>query len=202
MSSDREPLPHYPNREGRRVTLTASPASSPIHTPVWIISVANTKENLLSNRVIQINISVKLFPNRVLHFDVMSRPNEYVISDDTELEFTDGSLTAQEKQWLESTGILRVSSYSSNSGNVNEAEIDFEVLARMAFEYDLLRSVASRVEIDILEVFRRSSENTLTTSEIAEETERPKSSISRALSQLVEKNKLTKVQAGVYRYPT
>jgi response regulator of citrate/malate metabolism len=132
----------------------------------------------------------------------MSRPNEYVISDDTELEFTDGSLTAQEKQWLESTGILRVSSYSSNSGNVNEAEIDFEVLARMAFEYDLLRSVASRVEIDILEVFRRSSENTLTTSEIAEETERPKSSISRALSQLVEKNKLTKVQAGVYRYPT
>lgn len=131
----------------------------------------------------------------------MSHPKEYLISDNTKLEFSTESFTAQEKQWLESVGILSVRSYSS-SGNVNDAQIDLEVLARMAFEYDLLRSVASRVEIDILEVFRRSSENTLTTSEIAEETERPKSSISRALSQLVEKNKLTKVQAGVYRYPS
>lgn len=129
----------------------------------------------------------------------MSRPKEYVISDNTKLDFSNGSFTAQEKQWLESVGILSIQSYTS-SGNVNKAHIDFEVLAKMAFEYDLLRRVASRVEIDILEAFRRSSENTLTTSEIAEETGRPTSSISRALSQLVEKNKLTKVQAGVYRY--
>ena len=131
----------------------------------------------------------------------MSQPEEYVISENTELKFSSGSFTAQEKQWLESVGILSVRSFSS-SGSVNELHIDFEVLARIAFEYNLLQSVASRVEIDILEVFRRSSENTLTTSEIAEETERPKSSISRALSQLVEKGKLTKVQAGVYRYPS
>ena len=98
-------------------------------------------------------------------------------------------------------GILRVRSFNTKSGEVSDALLDLSALARIAFEYDLLRSVASRVEIDILEVFRSSSENTLTTSEIAEETGRPKSSISRALSQLVEKNKLTKVQAGVYRYP-
>jgi len=164
-----------------------------------VISVANTSEKSLPNRVIQINIGVKLFANTVSHFDVMSRPKEYIISDNTELKFGSESLTAQEKQWLESAGILRVRSYSS-SGDVNEVHIDFGLLARMAFEYDLLQSVASRVEIDILEVFRGSNENTLTTSEIAEETGRPKSSISRALSRLVEKNKLIKVQAGVYRY--
>lgn len=129
----------------------------------------------------------------------MDRPKEYFISDHTKLDFVSGSFTDQEKQWLESAGILSVRSYNS-SGKINEVEINFEVLAKIAFEYDLLRSVASRVEIDILEVFRRSDENTLTTSEIAEETGRPKSSISRALSQLVEKDKLTKVQAGVYRY--
>ncbi|WP_080510582.1 helix-turn-helix domain-containing protein [Halorubrum kocurii] len=130
----------------------------------------------------------------------MSQPKEYTISDKTELEIGEGSFTAQEKNALQSVGVLSVKSYSS-SGGVNKAYIDIEALARMAFEHDLLRSVASRVEIDILEAFRRSDENTLTTSEIANMTERPKSSISRALSQLVEKNKLTKVQAGVYRHP-
>lgn len=131
----------------------------------------------------------------------MSDPQQHNISDNTKVEFSNASFTDQEKQSLESTGILRIDRRSS-SGDINEAYIDFEALARMAFEYDLLRSVASRVEIEILEVFRLSDENTLTTSEIAEKTERPKSSISRALSQLVEKNKLTKVQAGVYRYPS
>ena len=199
MSSDCEPLPHNPDRKRRRVTLTASPASSSVHTPDQVISVANTYGNILLNRLIQININVNFFPIRALYFDLMSDIQEYNISDNTKVEFSNASLTDQEKRSLESTGILSVQRRNS-SGDIHEAYIDFEALARMAFEYDLLRSVASRVEIEILEVFRLSDENTLTTSEIAEKTERPKSSISRALSQLVEKDKLTKVQAGVYRY--
>jgi uncharacterized membrane protein len=200
MSSDREPLPHYPNRERRRVTLTASPASSRVHNSVQIKSVANINGNYSYKTGKKINILVNLFSEQVLRFDTMSQPKEYTISDTTELEIGEGAFTAQEKEALQSVGLLSVKSHSSN-GDVNRAYIDIEALARMAFEYDLLRNVASRVEIDILETFRRSDENTLTTSEIAKITERPKSSVSRALSQLVEKNKLTKVQAGVYRHP-
>ena len=166
-----------------------------------MISVANTAGNILSKKDIQINIGVNLFSKRVLCFDVMSRPEQFVLSEETDVTINDGTLTKQEGEWLESVGILRVRSFNTESGEVSDALLDLSALARIAFEYDLLRSVASRVEIDILEAFRSSSENTLTTSEIAEETGRPKSSISRALSQLVEKNKLTKVQAGVYRYP-
>jgi Fic family protein len=130
----------------------------------------------------------------------MSGPEEYTIADDTEVNAVKASLTPQEVQWLESADILKITSYQHNTGEITAARIDLEPLARIAFEYDLLQSVASRVEIDILKYFRQSSESTHTTSEIAEATGRPKSSISRALSNLVEKNKLTKVQAGVYRH--
>lgn len=129
----------------------------------------------------------------------MSSQQQYTVSADTEVELSEGSVTDQEMRWLRSAGILGNTTYDKD-GHVNKAQIDFESLAKLAFEYDLLQSVASRVEIDILEYFRRSSENTHTTSEIAEATGRPKSSISRALSNLVEKDKLTKVQSGVYRH--
>jgi predicted transcriptional regulator of viral defense system len=82
---------------------------------------------------------------------------------------------------------------------VTRIKLDVEEIARIAFEFDLLKQVASTVEIEILETFRNSEDSTLTTSEIAQATGRPKSSVSRALSRLVEKTKLDKVQAGVYR---
>ncbi|WP_442903409.1 hypothetical protein [Halobacterium sp. KA-4] len=50
-----------------------------------------------------------------------------------------------------------------------------------------------------MEVFRRTSDDVLTTVQLADATDRPKSSISRALLRLVEKNKLHRVQAGVYQ---
>lgn len=130
----------------------------------------------------------------------MSDPKQYNITDETDLKIKNGSFTEEERDWLESVGVFTIRSHHTTRGEIGEAYIDFDVLAKIAFEYDLLRNVASRVEIDILEVFRLSKENTLTTSELAAQTDRPKSSVSRALSQLVEKNKLTKVQAGVYRY--
>lgn len=130
----------------------------------------------------------------------MSSPDEYHTSDETEITISTGSFTEEERNWLESVGVFRINTVSTSSGEINEAHIDLNALAKIAFEYDLLQSVASRVEIDILEFFRRSEESTHTTSEIATETDRPKSSVSRALSQLVDKEKLTKVQAGVYRY--
>ncbi|WP_115864760.1 helix-turn-helix domain-containing protein [Halorussus litoreus] len=82
---------------------------------------------------------------------------------------------------------------------VERVEFDLQAVRELAYEYQLLSQVASRVETQILECFRSSTETTLTTSEIAEQIERPKTSVSRSLGRLVEKEQLSKVQSGVYR---
>jgi hypothetical protein len=126
--------------------------------------------------------------------------DQFKVDEETETQIKNGTFTPEEKRWLNQTGILRIQGYQTNTGKVHKLELDIEKLSQIAFEYDILKEVASSVEIDILEEFRRRDDRTLTTSEIAESTERPKSSISRALTRLTEKDKLTKVQAGVYRY--
>lgn len=125
----------------------------------------------------------------------------YKITEDTEITVGEGKITEEESQWLEKNGVLRISGHHVETGEVSKAKFDISKLSQIAYEYDLLNQVASSVETDILDVFRRSESNILTTAQIAEETDRPKSSISRALSRLVDKSKITKIQAGVYENP-
>ena len=126
--------------------------------------------------------------------------DQFEVDDETEIVSLGGRLTPEEHTWLERTGILRIRSFNTDTGRISKAVFDVEQLSQMAFEYDILKEVASSVEIDILEEFRQSDDKTLTTAELADSTDRPKSSVSRALTRLTEKGKLTKVQAGVYRY--
>lgn len=123
----------------------------------------------------------------------------FEITEDTDVEIKPGHLTTEEYEWLQQSDALSIRDFQKATGKVNKIEIDVEEVARIAFEFDILKQVASTVEIEILEAFRNSKDRTLTTGEIAQATGRPKSSVSRALSRLVEKTKLNKVQAGVYR---
>lgn len=125
----------------------------------------------------------------------------FEVGPETEIDIEAGSITPEENGWLSENGVFHIRSYATETGKVSEAELDIEKLAQMAFEFDILKQVASSVEVDILEFFRTSDETTHTTGEISEATERPKSSVSRALTRLSEKQKLTKVQSGVYRFP-
>ena len=126
--------------------------------------------------------------------------DQFEIDDETKIVPIDGTVTPHERNWLERTGVLRVRSHNTATGHISQAVLDVEQLSQLAFEYDILKEIASSVEVEILEEFRHSDEKTRTTAELADETDRPKSSVSRALTRLTEKGKLTKVQAGVYRY--
>jgi len=133
---------------------------------------------------------------------LMSYPfDRFEITDDTDFEVENGSLTIEEQNWLRENGVLKIRGHHTETGTVSTAELDIKKLAQIAFEYDLLREVASSIDVEILDTFRRSDDRTLTTAEITRELDRPKSSVSRALTRLSEKGKLIKVQAGVYRYP-
>lgn len=125
---------------------------------------------------------------------------QWEIDEDTEVTVDPDTLTIEEADWLRQNGVLRIRSHQTATGKVNEMALDAKKLSQIAFEFDTLKDVASSVEIEILEEFRRRDDRTLTTSELTDSTGRPKSSVSRALSRLTEKGKLSKVQAGVYRY--
>jgi predicted transcriptional regulator len=125
--------------------------------------------------------------------------DKFEITSETEFAVSAGEITPQERDWLARNNLLTILSHQNNTGEVNKVQIDIEELARVAYEFELLDEVASSVQTDILDVFRRSSDNKLTTSEITDKIDRPKSSVSRSLSRLVEHGKLRKVQSGVYR---
>ena len=129
---------------------------------------------------------------------VMAQDIRYRIDEETTVEFAEAELTEGELGWLSGIASMQVAS-GSDPAYVKEMTLNMEKLAQMAFEYDLLKQVASTVEIEVLRHFRRSDETTQTTSEISDALDRSKSSISRALSRLVEKGQLTRVQQGVYR---
>ncbi|MFA9503080.1 helix-turn-helix domain-containing protein [Natrinema sp. H-ect1] len=133
----------------------------------------------------------------------MTQDKVYRIDNETTLQFRSVNLTPEDIDRLERWGIIEDTQLRSGSGikgqRIDGVQMDFQAVRELAYEYDLLQKVASRVETQILDCFRSSKETTLTTAEIADQIDRPKSSISRSLGQLVEKGQLTKVQNGVYR---
>lgn len=125
-------------------------------------------------------------------------PDKIQISEEAELSCKAGEITEEELNWLEDSEVLNLK--SRNEEEISWLEVDVSKLSQIAFEYKLLRSTASSVEIDVLGAFKRAGDDILTTQQVTNMTSRPKSSVSRALSRLVEKNKLQKVQDGVYKY--
>ncbi|WP_187432962.1 helix-turn-helix domain-containing protein [Natronococcus pandeyae] len=133
----------------------------------------------------------------------MSQETVYRIDNETKFQFRSVNLTSEDIDRLEQWGVLENKQMRNRGGakgqRIERVQMNFQAIRELAYEYDLLQKVASRVETQILECFRTSEETTLTTAEIADQIDRPKSSISRSLGQLVEKSQLTKVQNGVYR---
>ncbi|KZX46713.1 helix-turn-helix domain-containing protein [Haloarcula sp. K1] len=133
----------------------------------------------------------------------MASESEFRIDGDTRMQFTSVTLTESQIKDLEHFGILEMNDdlgYSApNVRTIDQAKIDLRKLKQLLYQYQLLSSVASRVETEILEFFRESEGRTHTTAELAEAIDRPKSSVSRSLGRLVEKDQLDKVQDGVYR---
>ena len=123
----------------------------------------------------------------------------YIFEQNTEIEFSEVALTEQEYEWLRKICIHISTNKRDGEYYVDEVILDTEKLAQMAFEYDILLDLASSVEVEIIRLFRQTERNTLTTAEISENINRSKSSVSRALTRLVEKDQLEKVQRGVYR---
>jgi predicted transcriptional regulator len=124
--------------------------------------------------------------------------DEYRFTPETTVEIDEATLTKEELRWLSDAGLVH--RRQSSDGEVKHIQLDIKKLAQIAFEYENLITVASSVETDVMAVFRKRSDNVLTTSQIAEYSGRPKSSVSRALGRLVDKGKISKVQSGVYRY--
>lgn len=125
------------------------------------------------------------------------------IDNETRFKFRSINLSPADMDRFEEWGIIENKSMRNTSGKkgqrIERVQLNLQAVRELAYEYDLLQKVASRVETQILECFRSSEETTLTTAELADQIDRPKSSISRSLGNLVEKDQLTKVQNGVYR---
>lgn len=126
--------------------------------------------------------------------------DSYTITDETNIEIEGGEITNEEHDLLKAHGAVYVSGYKTKTGEVNDLQINASKLAQLAFECDLLDTVASTIEVEIMREFRQSEYRKLTTQEITAAVERPKPSVSRALKRLTEKDKIAKVQDGVYRY--
>jgi|SRR6056297_1551368 len=133
----------------------------------------------------------------------MSSEAEFRISGDTKMQFTSVNFTESQLKSLQQFGIIETNDdlgfSAPNVRMIDQAKIDLRKLKQLLYQYQLLDSVASKVETEILDYFRESEGKTHTTGELAEATGRPKSSVSRSLGKLVEKDQLDKVQDGVYR---
>jgi len=119
------------------------------------------------------------------------------------MQFTSVNFTESQLKSLQQFGIIETNDdlgfSAPNVRMIDQAKIDLRKLKQLLYQYQLLDSVASKVETEILDYFRESEGKTHTTGELAEATGRPKSSVSRSLGKLVEKDQLDKVQDGVYR---
>jgi conjugal transfer/entry exclusion protein len=133
----------------------------------------------------------------------MSSGPEFRIDGDTRMQFTSVTFTENQIKSLQELGVIETNDElgfsAPNVKTIDQAKIDLRKLKQLLYEYQLLDSVASKVETEILEYFRESEGKTHTTGELAEEIDRPKSSVSRSLGKLVEKDQLDKIQDGVYR---
>lgn len=125
------------------------------------------------------------------------------IDNETRFQFRSINLSPADIERFEEWGIVEDKSLRNAGGKkgqrIERVRLNLHAVRELAYEYDLLQKVASRIETQILECFRSSEETTLTTAELADQIDRPKSSISRSLGKLVEKDQLKKVQNGVYR---
>lgn len=120
------------------------------------------------------------------------------IGEETHLDYQEGEVTQEQLDWLDDSEIAPVVR-QTGEGEVMRIQLDIQKLSEFVFEYELLKRTASSVEVDVLGEFRKATDNVLTTQQLTDRTGRPKSSVSRALSRLVEKDEITKVQDGVYR---
>ena len=128
----------------------------------------------------------------------MTTPGEEAeFSEDTELRCASTTIRESELQRLKEEKVFR-NVEKSESGVVEEVDIDFGSLARLMYRYDTLDMSASHVKVDILSVFRTEDANKFSTGELVEATGRNDSNVSEALGQLVEDEHLEKIQKGFY----
>lgn len=128
----------------------------------------------------------------------MTTPGEEAeFSEDTELRCASTTIRESELQRLKEEKVFR-NVEKSESGVVEEVDIDFGSLARLMYRYDTLDMSASHVKVDILNVFRTEDANKFSTGELVEATGRNDSNVSEALGQLVEDEHLEKIQKGFY----
>jgi len=128
----------------------------------------------------------------------MTTPGEEAeFSEDTDLRCASTTIRESELQRLKEEKVFR-NVEKSESGVVEEVDIDFGSLARLMYRYDTLDMSASHVKVDILNVFRTEDANKFSTGELVEATGRNDSNVSEALGQLVEDEHLEKIQKGFY----
>lgn len=120
----------------------------------------------------------------------------YEISSDLSVHASADKITKHELDMLEKSGI--VVSSSTNNYQLTDLEIDLQTLQEIAFEYSILKRVASTVEIEIMKYIRMTTNDRITTREVADAVDRPPSTVSRTLGKLVDKGQIKKVQDGLY----
>lgn len=126
----------------------------------------------------------------------MSEKQSYEIGADTAIRIGEGSITERELKQLSQLNVIV--SYMANNYELTNIEFDIQRLRDIGFEYSILKDVASSVEVEVMRVFRRTNTERLTTGEISETIDKPPSSVSRALSRLVDKGQIERIRRGVY----
>jgi Fic family protein len=125
---------------------------------------------------------------------------QYQLNADIEVSLNDANeiITRYELEQLRRQDV--VADYTVSNYQLEELVLDSEELAKMAYEYSILEGLASNVEVEVMKYFRNTQNKRVTSKEVREHLNRPASTVSRALSSLVEKGQITRVQKGVYEY--
>jgi predicted transcriptional regulator len=124
----------------------------------------------------------------------------YKITEQTDVVVEEREISPEEVDDMNNTKVARIRRHNNNTGEIGEIRIDLSELVKVAYEHQILSEVASTVEVEVLRYLRESGREQLTTKQITEAVDRPKSSVSRTLTSLTEKGRITRVQNGVYRY--
>lgn len=126
--------------------------------------------------------------------------NKFQLNDDVEVELTSANeiITRHELENLQSHDI--VVKYETSNYQLEQLVIDSKELAKVAYEYSILKELSSNVEVEVMRYFRNTRNKRVTSKEVREYLDRPASTVSRALSALVEKGQIKRVQQGVYEY--
>lgn len=131
----------------------------------------------------------------------MTAPGDEVeFSEDTELRCASTTIREAELERLMEEDVFSNVDKDEDAGFVEGVDIDFGRLARLMYRYDTLDMAASHVKVDILNHFRDEDANKFSTGELVEATGRNDSNVSEALGELVEEEKLEKIQKGLYAW--